>query len=154
MRRYRIKVDNKVYDIEIDDPQASPVRVRVDGRPFEVQVEWEGADDEAAVTPEVRPAQPGRPSPAPQARVPVTAPRPPAAGEEEVTDTLIAPMPGTILSVTVREGDLVQPGQEVCVLEAMKMKNSIRSPRQGIIAAVRVSVGATVAYGDVLVRFQ
>jgi len=153
MRRYRIKAGNKVYDIEIDDPQASPVRVRVDGKPFEVHVEWEGADDEAAVTPEVRPAQPGQPSPAPQARAPVTAPRP-RSGEEDVTDTLAAPMPGTILSVAVRQGERVQPGQEVCVLEAMKMKNSIKSPRDGIIAQVAVNDGQTVAYGDLLFLFE
>ena len=154
MRRYRIKVGGKIYNIEIDDPHASPVRVRVDGKPFEVHVEWEGADDEATVTPEVRPAQPSQSSPAPQARTPTSVPRPRTGEDEVFTDTLTAPMPGTILSVAVSEGDRVQPGQEVCVLEAMKMKNSIKSPRQGIIAGVAVSAGITVAYGDPLVRFQ
>jgi biotin carboxyl carrier protein len=63
-------------------------------------------------------------------------------------------MPGTILSIAVGEGDRLQRGQEICVLEAMKMKNSIKSPREGTIAEVMVSAGATVAYGDPLVRFE
>jgi biotin carboxyl carrier protein len=62
-------------------------------------------------------------------------------------------MPGTILDIRVQPGDEVAFQQELCSLEAMKMKNSIRSPRAGRIAEVRVAEGQTVAYGDVLFTF-
>jgi biotin carboxyl carrier protein len=155
MRNYQITIGGKTYLVQIDDPHARPVHVEVDGRPFEVYVDWEGTDDEAAVTPEIRPVAPDAPSAEPA----VTRPKPPARRqawdtEDEASDTLTAPMPGTILSIAVKAGDSVQQGQEVCVLEAMKMKNSIKSPREGTIAEVAATVGASVAYGEVLVRFQ
>jgi biotin carboxyl carrier protein len=66
---------------------------------------------------------------------------------------LTAPMPGVIQAVQVKVGDELKHGQTVVVLEAMKMKNSIKSPRDGVIAEVLVQAGQSVGYGDVLVRF-
>jgi propionyl-CoA carboxylase alpha chain len=54
----------------------------------------------------------------------------------------------------VRPGDEVGLGQDLCVLEAMKMKNPIRSPRAGRIASVNVNPGQTVKHHDVLVEFD
>ena len=152
MRNYRITVGGKTYHIEIDDPHASPIRVRVDGKPFEVYVEGQGG--EPGTAPEPDSLKPSKPAPAPQVRTPKPAAPSIGEGEVEEMDILAAPMPGTILSIAVREGDHVRRGQEVCVLEAMKMKNSIKSPREGTITEVTVSVGARVAYGDPLVRFR
>ena len=63
-------------------------------------------------------------------------------------------MPGTILSVQVSAGDAVAVGQELCVLEAMKMKNSIKSPRDGVISSVGVHEGQNVAHGTLLIEFE
>jgi biotin carboxyl carrier protein len=62
-------------------------------------------------------------------------------------------MPGVILEVNVAPGDTIERGQPVAVLEAMKMKNIIRSPRAGTIAEVCVTVGQAVGHGDTVVRF-
>jgi biotin carboxyl carrier protein len=62
-------------------------------------------------------------------------------------------MPGTIISVAVRVGDQIARGDELCVLEAMKMRNSIKAARDGRVAEVMVSPGTKVAFGDPLVRF-
>jgi biotin carboxyl carrier protein len=62
-------------------------------------------------------------------------------------------MPGTIVAVHVRPGAQVARGDEVCVLEAMKMRNSIRSPRDGEVDDVLVAPGTKVAYGNPLIRF-
>jgi biotin carboxyl carrier protein len=64
-----------------------------------------------------------------------------------------APIPGTITSVAVKPGDTITIGQEICVLDAMKMKNPIRSPREGEIAEVAITTGQTVMYNDLLVAF-
>jgi biotin carboxyl carrier protein len=66
---------------------------------------------------------------------------------------VLAPIPGVILSVAVCAGATVKVGQELCVLEAMKMKNAIRSTRAGVIANVYVSEGDHVKHGQVLVDF-
>jgi len=62
-------------------------------------------------------------------------------------------MPGTILEVYVSPGDRVAYRQDLCTLEAMKMKNAIRAPREGVILEVRVQPNQTVAYGDILFVF-
>ncbi len=63
-------------------------------------------------------------------------------------------MPGNILDIRVKPGDKVRFRQPLCSLEAMKMKNLIRSPRDGLIASVEVSEGQSVSHGDVLFTFE
>jgi biotin carboxyl carrier protein len=62
-------------------------------------------------------------------------------------------MPGNVLNIEVKAGDRVSFRQQLCSLEAMKMKNAIRSPRDGVIASVEVSEGQAVSHGDVLFTF-
>jgi biotin carboxyl carrier protein len=64
------------------------------------------------------------------------------------------PMPGNILDIAVKPGDRVAVRQQLCSLEAMKMKNAIRSPGEGVIASVEVAEGQAVAHGDVLFTFE
>ena len=63
-------------------------------------------------------------------------------------------MPGNIIEVKVKAGDDVQPGDVICVLEAMKMNNMIYADRAGVIASVAVIAGQAVDYGATLVTFQ
>jgi biotin carboxyl carrier protein len=157
----RIIVNGKPYLVEVDDLTASPISVWVNGKPFSVDIEplreslVQGAKELGVAVPSpfdpstgLRTGyahdMPADVSAAPQA---VGAPGP---SVKEV----IAPMPGNIMDIRVGVGDHVSYKQELCNLEAMKMKNSIRSPRDGVIAAVKVREGQTVAYGDVLFVFQ
>jgi biotin carboxyl carrier protein len=63
-------------------------------------------------------------------------------------------MPGVIVEILVRSGDWVKYGQPLGLLEAMKMRNILRSPRDGVIATVEVSPGQTAAHGQVLLTFE
>lgn len=65
-----------------------------------------------------------------------------------------APMPGLILDIQVAEGDTVQEGDALLVLEAMKMENVILSPRDGVISEIAVARGAAVDKKDLLVVFE
>ncbi len=60
-------------------------------------------------------------------------------------------MQGTILDVAVEEGDTVEPGDVLCVLEAMKMENDVTATRGGTVTQVVVSAGESVDMGDTLV---
>ena len=62
-------------------------------------------------------------------------------------------MPGVILEVHVKAGDVVERGQQIAVLEAMKMHNFIGAPRAGTIAEVCVTPGQAVGHGDAIVRY-
>jgi acetyl-CoA/propionyl-CoA carboxylase biotin carboxyl carrier protein len=68
--------------------------------------------------------------------------------------TIAAPMQGTIVKVLVAEGDVVEAGQAVIVLEAMKMENHINAEREGTVREIRVAAGDTVGTGDVLVVIE
>lgn len=63
---------------------------------------------------------------------------------------LVAPMPGRVVRVLVREAAEVEAGQGVVVVEAMKMQNEIKSPKKGVVRNLMASEGANVIAGDVL----
>ena len=73
------------------------------------------------------------------------------AGDDHGPRKIVAPMPGKVVRLMVREGDEVELGAGVGVVEAMKMQNEIKSPKKGAIQKILVSEGATVNAGDVLV---
>lgn len=65
-----------------------------------------------------------------------------------------AAMPGRVLRVLVAPGEHVVQGQPLLVLEAMKMENEVKSPRDGVIASVEAVAGKAVSAGEVLVKFE
>lgn len=74
------------------------------------------------------------------------------SGARHTGDAVIrAPMPGLVSSVLAAEGEAVERGQAVVVLEAMKMENDLATPRAGVVKSVRVAKGQTVNQGDMLV---
>ena len=81
----------------------------------------------------------------------LTADRFPAATLEEEAGSLHAPMPGKVIKVDVAEGERVEEGQILLVLEAMKMEHSLRAPHPGTVREIRVSAGDQVEANQVLV---
>jgi acetyl-CoA/propionyl-CoA carboxylase biotin carboxyl carrier protein len=65
-------------------------------------------------------------------------------------DAVVSPMQGTVLAVHVADGDEVEPGQVICVVEAMKMENEVRAHRVGTVRSLSVEVGEPVATGQVI----
>ena len=136
--KLRVKIDDQMFDVEVNDLSSRPILASVDGETFEI---W----PEDAAAPEIAPLQ----------AAPAQA-RPVAAAAEAAVDktkSVTAPIPGVIISIAVKEGDVVKQGQELCVLEAMKMKNAIRATRAGRIAEVFVSAGETVNHSAPMVSF-
>ena len=112
--------------------------ITVNGQTYVVDVEEVGGVQTAAP---VRAAAPVAAAPvAAPAAAPKAAAAAPVAGGEPVK----APMPGNILDVKVKVGDTVKAGTVLCVLEAMKMENEIPAPKDGKVAQVVVTKGATV----------
>jgi len=147
---FDVTIQGKTYRIEIPDPGATPLQIIVDGQPFEVGI----VGTEAAARPQ-KPAVPPQPAsePPPLPHLPAVVASRPATPAGAVDDgAIIAPLPGTILSIAVNVGQRVEAGQVLCVLEAMKMKNPIRATHAGTVAEVAIETGQTVAYGDLLVR--
>jgi len=72
------------------------------------------------------------------------------AGDEKGPRKLLAPMPGKVVRVLLKESSPVEAGQGILVVEAMKMQNEIKSPKKGIVQKIVSGEGAAVSAGDVL----
>uniref|UniRef100_A0A674N1F7 Propionyl-CoA carboxylase alpha chain, mitochondrial n=1 Tax=Takifugu rubripes TaxID=31033 RepID=A0A674N1F7_TAKRU len=73
---------------------------------------------------------------------------------EDTSSILRSPMPGTVVAVSVKPGDTVAEGQEICVIEAMKMQNSLTAVKQAKVKNVHCKPGETVGEGDLLVELE
>lgn len=146
MPNYRVTIEGRTYEVQVPDPGERPVRAIVDGQVFEVHVQPETGVAAAPTVAGMKPApiqERAQPARAVASVAPPAATSPATAGTGEVT----APLPGTIVSVGVAAGDTVEYGQELCVLEAMKMNNPIRSTQAGQVTKILVSVGQRVQHG-------
>lgn len=72
---------------------------------------------------------------------------------EDTSELVMSPMPGTLISFSVECGDEVESGQDLCVVEAMKMQNIMTSPKKGTIVKLNVDVGEAVSTDQVLMEF-
>ena len=137
--KVNLTIEGKQYQVTLKDLTTRPIIAEVDGQTYEV---W--PEEEQASIPTVKSSTP----------IPVVsataAPVPAAAGSL----TLTAPLPGVIISVEVREGQSVTNGQELYVLEAMKMKNSIKANRNGKIASIHVNPGDLVKHNQPILTFE
>jgi biotin carboxyl carrier protein len=73
-----------------------------------------------------------------------------ATGSTEGPQKILAPMPGKVVRIIVPEGEMVEAGKGVVVVEAMKMQNELKSPKAGKVQKMLVAEGATVNAGDTL----
>ena len=144
-RRVTVIVEGREYHVEVEDLSARPIRATVNQKTYNVYLRSRNGE----TLPEVQPASRAESSPVEMAPAP---PRRIDLADDGAAIT--APMPGDIAEVRVKVGDEVQPGDVVCVLEAMKMKNLIHTARAGVVASVAVAAGQTVDYGAVLVTLQ
>lgn len=143
--KIQVVIDNQSYLVEIEDLGSCPIVAIVEGERFEV---WpEGVAD-----------TPAPPSMAiPQALVSDELETSSAYNRPEDTSggkNVLAPLPGVIDSIAVKPGAQVTRGQELCILEAMKMKNAIRANRDGVIASAEVNIGDQVSHGQTLFTFE
>ena len=126
--KYKVTLNNRVYEVEVEQGEAMLVN------------EYELAAPAAA-------AAPAAPA-APVAAAPAAAP---AAGALAAGEVLTSPMPGNILKINVTQGQKVNEGDVLIVLEAMKMENEISATKSGTVAQINVTKGAVVETGTPLV---
>ena len=140
----RIKVGERWYTVEIGDLSHSPVAVTVEGEIFQVEVEG---------LPSQTPAKPRR-GRSRSAGIATPPPQVPSAQHDSSDKILRSPMPGRVISILVRPGEKVSVGDEVCVVEAMKMEQSIRANQDGVIKAIHVQPMDSVSAEDPLIEME
>jgi glutaconyl-CoA decarboxylase len=123
---YSLLLDGRSYEVDVLESDGA-FMVLVNGQPFRVELADEGASCGGAAAP---------------------------AGLEAPGGAIRAPMPGKVVQVLVRPGDVVQPRDAIVVLEAMKMENELHAPLGGRVVDVRAAEGQSVNAGDVLVVIE
>ena len=143
----RIKVGDNWYTVEVGELTHSPVQVTVEGETFLVDVEG---------LPTTPPARTNRPRRGRTQTPGIMAPPPPARGTANTgpDNLIVSPLSGRVISILVRPGESVTAGQEVCVVEAMKMEQSIRTTRDGIVKEIMVQPMDTIRTNDLLIELE
>ena len=131
MKEVRVKIGDRWYTVEVEEPLGSPARVTVEGETFLVEV-----DRGVARRSPARTFRPGAPAPSPISPRSGGSPTSPAPGAAD--GVITSPMSGKVLAIRVKPGGKVASGDEVCVVEAMKMEQSIRAPRAGTVKKIHV----------------
>ena len=140
----RFKVGGNWYTVEVGKLTHSPVQVTVEGETFLVEVE--GLPDSLPVRP-----RRGRT----QSAEIIAPPIPQRGSASNTPDNIVAsPLSGRVISILVRPGDHITAGQEVCVVEAMKMEQSIRASRDGVIKKILVQPMDSVRTNDPLMELE
>ena len=137
-----------LYTVDVGDVSQTPVEVNVDGQTFSVDVEapLEGAAQHRVRRGRRQPSRAFTPTPP---RVPAAAP-----AFNPSDKVLRAPMPGRVIAIRVRPGDRVASGDEVCVVEAMKMEQSIRAAQDGVVKEIFVQPMDSVGANDALIELE
>lgn len=144
--KMKVEIGGQTYQVEVEGLHQRPVIVWVEGEKFEVWPEESTSEVGQAktnATPSVSIPEGGRMRAIPEK----------ASQTGSVTEVK-SPLPGVIVAILVKPGEAVSRGQELCTLEAMKMKNAIKSNREGTIAEVIVGVGDQVSHGQVLMTYD
>ena len=130
MRIFRVVVNGNEYEVGIEELQQEKGVVR----PIETQAKPVKTVEPSKATIKPEPAK--------------------SAAGSTAAETIVAPMPGTILRVEVNIGDSVAQGDTLLILEAMKMENEIVSPVDGTVASVNTTKGSSVNAGELLVSLN
>lgn len=150
MPTFRVTIKGNEYTVAVPNPHERPVRAIVNGETIEVSVE----NDSVAAVPIASPSTSPKPDVIRKPVVTIPTTSPVTSKPSGPSGDVKSPLPGIIISIGVSEGDRVETGQELCVLEAMKMNNPIRSTVSGKITKIFVSIGQQVQHGVPLMSIE
>lgn len=139
MKKYKFTIRGNDYDVHLKDIEDNVAELDVNGTIYEVEIHGEV---KTTKTPTLirKPVEkmPG------EGQIK----KKESSGKHKVT----SPLPGTIFKINVSVGDVVSEGQNVMIMEAMKMENNIQTTKGGEVTSIKVNVGDSVLQDDVLIE--
>lgn len=142
MKKFKFLIRGNKYDVELLNIEDNIAEIEVNGSKYEVEIEQEIKTTKtpklvremAVPSSEADKAKTSKPS------------------ERKGAGNIKAPLPGTIIKIFIKEGDIVKIGDTLLIMEAMKMENNITSDKEGKVTSLKVKDGDSVMEGDVLVE--
>lgn len=145
MKEYKYIINGNTYKVAVGDIDNNVAQVEVNGTPYKVQLPQTSAPVKVVNAPRAAAA----PRTSSGEKV-IAKPVAPTTGGY----TVKAPLPGVILSISVKVGDAVKASDTVAMLEAMKMENAIHAGRDGKVKAINVSAGDSVLEGAPIITLE
>lgn len=138
MKKFKFTVNGNDYNVDVHGIEDNQARLEVNGTPYNVELHMQ---IKASKTPTiVRPAIRPQVNPDIQKR------------EGGSSHPILAPLPGSITKLMVGKGDIVEKGQLLLIMEAMKMENQVLADRTGVVENIRVQQGDAVLQGDIIME--
>ena len=140
MKTYKFKVNATGYTVNVKSQEDNIINLEVNGTSYDVVLEEDAK--KTTKTPTLirsaskRPAEPLKVNPS------------------SSKTKIVAPIPGTVLSIDVKVGDTLKVGERMLVLEAMKMENNIVCEKAGVITAIKISIGQQVLQNEVMIELE
>lgn len=151
MGKYNFRINGHDYQVDVNSVEGGIADVTVNGTDYKVELaDAVPAPAQQAARPAPQATSTAAPAVTPQATAPA-AQTATASAPQDKGEVVTAPLPGVILDIKVKVGDVVKAGQTVAVLEAMKMENEIESTASGTVTAVNAGKGDSVLEGAAII---
>ncbi len=139
MKKYKFKINNDKYEAKILEYKNEMVLVEVNGERYQVDIEMEKRAKKKLVR-------------AQKSESPAVVKTTPKVVTQVSAGAVVAPIPGLVLKVLVKNGDVVEVGQTVIILEAMKMESEIHTDRAGKVNNILVKEGENIQEGQAIIE--
>jgi biotin carboxyl carrier protein len=143
MKKFKFTINGNQYETEILNIDENIAEIEVNGTLFKVEVD---KTIKTSKTPKLV-----RQTVVPSTDIHPSVAKTSSPSEPKGTGSIKSPLPGVILEVFVKEGDIVKMGQKLLMLEAMKMENNIEADKAGQVVSILKGKGDNVMEGDVLI---
>lgn len=142
MKKFKFSIQGNEYNVEIVNFEDNIAEIDVNGSAYQVELKHE------IKTPKTPKLVRIKVEPSSEADKAKTS----KPSERKGVGVIKAPLPGIILEIKVKVGDLVKIGDTLLIMEAMKMENNIKTDREGKVTAIKINSGDSVLEGDLLVE--
>lgn len=144
MKKFKFTINGNQYEVDVINVEDNIAEVEVNGTKYQVEIERKV---QATKTPRLV-----RTVVSPSTDIVKSQQKTSSPSEGKGVGHIKSPLPGVILEVHVKEGDVVKIGDKLLTLEAMKMENNVNADKQGKILSIKVKPGDSVLEGEILVE--
>jgi glutaconyl-CoA/methylmalonyl-CoA decarboxylase subunit gamma len=141
MKSFKFKIYGNDYNVNVIEAEGQTIKLEVNGTEYVVEME---KVVKSTKTPTLVRSQPKT----------IPSPTHNTLAAKASTRRITAPLPGVIMEMLVKEGDIVKTGDTLLIMEAMKMENNIIAEQSGTIKAIKVRKGDAVLQGDLLIEIE